>query len=206
MKYPVRKKRGFTLIELVVAISILSGLLVLSIGALARSTASVSTTESVRERTEAARNIVDMISNDFQNIYFADVGFPTNGGGYVTVNNGFSLQTPNNLTIVVKYPNNNNLFVKNYSVVSRDSHNTISLVQGECAGANLMSCVYSDSADLLSTRYAVDQGTNFDAVESEPKILNLTLSIKDVNTTESCTTNRSSCYTLSSKFVAKERL
>lgn len=205
MKYPVKKKSGFTLIELVVAISILSGLLVLSIGALARSTASVSTTESVRERTEAARNIVDMISNDFQNIYFADLNFPTNGGGYVSVNNGFSLQTPNNLTIVVKYPNNNNLFVKNYSVVSRDSHNTISLVQGECAGADLTSCVYSDSADLLSTRYAVDQGTNF-AVEPESKILNLTLSIKDVNTTESCTTNRSSCYTLSSKFVAKERL
>ncbi|MEX1052200.1 MAG: type II secretion system protein [Patescibacteria group bacterium] len=67
-----RKKRGgFTLIELLVAVSIFSGIIVLTLGAFARSANSSLKSSAVRERTEAARTVVDRIGNDTQYLYVA---------------------------------------------------------------------------------------------------------------------------------------
>jgi len=62
-------KKGFSLIELLVAITIFSGVMVLSLGAFARSATSAYKVSASREKTETARRIVDQISNDFQYIY-----------------------------------------------------------------------------------------------------------------------------------------
>lgn len=196
------KRNAFTLIEILVAVSIFSGILILSMGALARSTRSASTVEGVRQKTEAARTVIDQISNDFQYLF--------QGGSYmsglatvVPLPTGFQVSGVNQvLDVMVRYPNNAAVFHRRYELAEISGRNTITVQQESCGNTGV--CVARSIAggtDLISERYELNDNSSFSA---SGDILTATIVVKELGS--KCTTvDSSACYTLKSQFVAKTR-
>lgn len=79
-----KRAAGFTLVELLVSVAIFSGIVILALGAFARSADSSLRSSAVRERTEAARTIIDRISGDARYVYTAE---PFTAGANECANN-----------------------------------------------------------------------------------------------------------------------
>ena len=107
-----RRKEGFTLLELLVAVTIFSGLMIVVLGSFSRSAFSLAGVNSLRQRSQAARGVVDTIGNDWQFLYLQNsdrsqsVNFIDNDAGFQNIQyRGFSLSTDNNrLLLLLKYP------------------------------------------------------------------------------------------------------
>lgn len=106
-------KNGFTLLELLIAVAIFSGLAVLALGIFARSASSSLKTNESRARTEIARTVVDQISSDLRYAYldeeiqgiYSPASFPCRvaSGRDSIIVRGFDF-TSDCLAIVAKYP------------------------------------------------------------------------------------------------------
>ncbi len=173
----VGKKRGFTLIELLVAVSIFSGIIVLTLGAFARSASSSQKSSAIRERTEAARTIVDRIGNDVQYLY-------TDQPFMATTNECNSSTTPvqalglyfnesSCLFLVLEYPDSAELVAKRYlrtnRLIGNVVYKTLSLEESrECRiEAGALSCDDRDTSRLgtiIGEKYLL-------ASENEPSYL-----------------------------------
>lgn len=180
-----RIRPGFTLIELLIAIVIFSGVMILSIATFARSATSSYKVSAVREKTEAARRIVDQISNDFQYIYApqpksgdGDVGkfndspnhicAPT---GNVTVK-GFCVDG-NNIELLLKYPGDSTFVKKIYrfeNIAGADSKITVQEERGctfnlnadgtTAANRQLQNCIAGTQRDVIDiNKYSIDNQT-----------------------------------------------
>jgi len=134
----VRAKAGYTLIEMLVSVSIFSGLLIIVLGAIASSSSSSARVGLLRTKNQAARSLIDQISTDFRfirnNDSFRVNGFgpppaPTNcGSGQDNcVIRGFSVGADGNEAILMLHlPNDpaNQYVLKLYSIQKRGSDPT----------------------------------------------------------------------------------
>jgi prepilin-type N-terminal cleavage/methylation domain-containing protein len=143
-------RRAFTLIELLVAVAIFSGIIVLALGAFARSANSSIKSSAIRERTEAARTVVDRIGNDIQYLYTdqpfqAGINECNNSTGPVQAR-GFFFDESDCLFMVLQYPDSAQLAIKRYGRLDRAVgsavYDTLFLEEArECQiNAGLLSC------------------------------------------------------------------
>jgi len=213
------KSKAFTLIELLVAVSIFSGVVVLTLGAFARSSDSTIRSNIVREKTEAARSVVDRIGSDFEYIY-GDTEFFPNANDNCTEadDNQFGyIFTETCLFLVLRYPytQTNELVAHRYRTFEDK------VLLAEWSGCQIVSQVLTCSSNpntessLLGDKYIFDDDTVFfggllssEAVfaNEQPRI-DVTVTIKpdDIeNRGYSCvsaTTPNPNCYTIRTSFV-----
>jgi len=211
--------KGFTLIELLVAVSIFSGVVVLTLGAFARSADSSVRSGAVREKTEAARSVVDRIGSDAEYI-FSDREFNSTAETCAALGqrqHGYSF-SDSCLFLVLKYPGTDErdeLVTHRY----RQSGNEI-LFQEE-SGCSISQTTYEISCDetassesnLLGQKYIFDADTTFIGgllsstaqTNNEQPRIDVTVAIKPndtVNQNSSCVSgNNTECYTIRTSFV-----
>lgn len=65
------RKAGFSLLEMLIAVTIFSGLIILVVATFARSAGSSARVTVLREKTAAAQQVVDQLTTDFRFIYTA---------------------------------------------------------------------------------------------------------------------------------------
>lgn len=167
------KKPGYTLIEMLITITIFSGLLVLVLGSFASTSSSSAKVNTLRNKSQAARKIVDQITNDFR---FVDVNQKfkesSNFGDCEPLDpiqpgsclyGGF-LMNADRLLMVMKYPNDINLVVKEYNLSLVSERMTITLKESRDCTISLvgsqLSCPNSSSSavtDILSDKYVVSK-------------------------------------------------
>lgn len=164
-RFTPSKVKGFTLIELLVAVAIFSGLMLVVLGSLSRSSLTLASVNGLRERSQAARQIVDQISNDWQYVYNRDlkIKFPAKSD-ILDIENGYYTDTnKGKLIMVLKYPRQDELTVKYYHLrpVSTIPHS------GEfrkgCKNADTLdisagcdTVIYTGLHPLLSARFGLD--------------------------------------------------
>ena len=181
--------KGFTLIEMLVAVTIFSGLIILAIGTFARSAISAEKTDALRSKTEAARSVIDQISNDFRYV---------NGNDFVINSN------TNQLSLTIKFPDGT------YSKkIYRYVNSTIQVAEQRC-GNDPVSCQSpSTFVTLLDPSYVVVNPTTLRQIFSGANstantqgYLTLDLTIKTtgsgpaVTDIDHCSTDPGVCYQL----------
>lgn len=103
------KRPGYTLLEMMVSVLIFSGLIILAIAAFARSASSGTRSNSVRVKVEAARSVIDQLTNDFHYVDTVDqvASFKTTCGGtsepFIGLRLGGSLGC-DEAELLLKYP------------------------------------------------------------------------------------------------------
>ncbi|OGD63930.1 hypothetical protein A3A71_01945 [Candidatus Berkelbacteria bacterium RIFCSPLOWO2_01_FULL_50_28] len=159
----VIKKSGYTLLEMLVAVTIFSGLLIIVLGSVASSSSSAARTSVLREKTEAARSLIDQVSNDFRYIYTDTSTGDTNGGPTFT---GYYFTT-NGMVMLLKFPSTSSTeFVrKEYSVKTIDNRLTLAVDENRSCelrgNNNNVHCDPNGRAgerDLLSGQFALNGG------------------------------------------------
>lgn len=179
-----KRKKAFTLLELLVAVAIFAGIAVLTLGIFARTAASSAKTNKSRQRTEAVRNLVDKISNDFRYIYL-DKKIANRNLAPINscLSNSQILATPHLLgyqftgsdstsclEMVLKYPGSNTLTWKKYflransavvpprtSVYVQELRNcSVNITSSflECPGST------PNDQELLNSRYQLEPAAN----------------------------------------------
>ncbi len=108
-----RRRPGYTLLELLISIAIFAGVMVLALGAFARSANSSAKSNLVREKSEAARSLIDQISNDFR--YIDKTSKPQGCSASFCINPLVSGLGQNSVRMSIKYPNQLNI-MKTYFV------------------------------------------------------------------------------------------
>lgn len=211
-----KKRSGFTLIELLVSVTIFSGLVILAIGAFARSAISAEKTDALREKTSAARSIVDQIGNDFRYIYTD----PSTQKEAIELFDGGT-----KAIMVIKYPDNS--FAKReYYYNSGDSPASVTF--GELRCSNFDTCndpnnTPTSYSNILSEKYRILPPTPekplFDAAYTQAKTsttdaikgyLSIDLSIVPASssvemidgTDHGCSTEPGDCYQLQTTFTS----
>ncbi|HUD21136.1 MAG TPA: type II secretion system protein [Candidatus Saccharimonadales bacterium] len=182
-------KKGFTLIELLVAVTIFSGLIILAIGAFARSAISAEKTDALRSKTEAARAVMDQVSNDFR---------------YVYANNYTIDSSANSLSLTIKFPD------ATYSKkIYRYANDTIQVAEQRCNTDPVNCQLPSNFTALLGSAYDVVSptvarpifsGANSTATTQGYLSLDLTIKAKDSGATitdvDHCSVDPGVCYQL----------
>lgn len=172
-----RTQPAYTLLELLIAVSIFSALIILCVGIFARTVSSSVKANVSRQKTEAARSVVDQISNDFRYVASAQTPpdcaratnpippNPSNGTW-----RGFCVDNINDaLYMLLKYPGDVTYTAKSYTVPSVSSTSvTLSLAQTRgCSlpndpyapnDARFVPCTTSPSnqPNVLSSAYELD--------------------------------------------------
>lgn len=211
--------KGFTLIELLVAVSIFSGVVVLTLGAFARSADSSVRSGVIREKTEAARSIVDRIGSDVEYI-FSDKEFNSTTATCAALGQrqfGYSF-SDSCLFLVMKYPGtaDNELVTHRY----RQSGNEVFFqeesgcsISGSPTHEITCSEPASGESGLLGQKYVFDADTTFIGgilsssaeTNNEQPRLDVTVTIKpndQVNLNSSCVSvANAECYTIKTSFV-----
>jgi prepilin-type N-terminal cleavage/methylation domain-containing protein len=222
MKTTSLKQRGFTLLEILIAVTIFSGIIILAMGAFARSADSSVRSSAVRQKSEAARSIVDQVSNDFRYLY-TDTSLIVNqdasradgcylpGGSVSTSIKGFRINSLLNcVEMILHYPRSTNLVKKVYKQENLGGHLTLTLQeQRDCTNnGGILACPEPSSPqDLLSEKFVLNQdatifsGNDFLASESGPVVtspfLEMAVSIKRADSAaQSCSEDVSLCYTI----------
>jgi prepilin-type N-terminal cleavage/methylation domain-containing protein len=99
---------GFTFIEMLVAVTIFSGLLILALATFSRSIASSNKVSVLRQKSETARSVIDQITTDFNFVYKdKQVTDKTNGNFQFTGYYFWPLTHPipvSGIVMVLKYP------------------------------------------------------------------------------------------------------
>lgn len=158
-----RQNRAYTLIEMLISVTIFSGLLIIVLGTVATSSSSSAKVSILREKSQAARTLIDQISNDLRyvdtDIYLID---PDGNRNF-----GYSLNPNNNLLVLaIRLPNTteNELVRKEYSIKQFNDRLTLTLIEWRgCKNDGLLcdGASKSKETDLLSSAYALDQTTTF---------------------------------------------
>lgn len=214
------RRQGFTLLELLVSVAIFSGLAVLTIGIFARSAISSLKSGASRERTEAARSVVDRINSDLRYVYTDEevtnpVGDPNCvGAGTVFMGYDFSpVSSPRCVKMILKIPRQ---FGYTYKIYSVEPDGMVLLTERRgctLTPAKVLDCAAGTRADnlsILNDKYRVElvgPTSVFDGINpSEARTgtppttpyLKTALTIKPADLTAACAPdNKSKCYTVS---------
>jgi prepilin-type N-terminal cleavage/methylation domain-containing protein len=214
------KRKAFTLIELLVAVSIFSGVVVLTLGAFARSADSSIRSSLIREKTEAARTVVDRIGSDMEYI-FPDREFNSTSDTCASLGQrqfGYSF-SDSCLFLVLKYPGaseSNELVTHRY----RQSGNEVYFQEeSRCSisgsPAYAITCLNeaTTESNLLGQKYIFDADTQFIGgilsssaqTNNEQPRVDVTVTVKpndQVNLNTSCVSGGNpECYTIKTSFV-----
>jgi prepilin-type N-terminal cleavage/methylation domain-containing protein len=149
-------KKAFTLIEMLVAVSIFSGIVILALGSFARSISSSAKVSLQRERTQAIRSVVDRISTDLQYAYKGTTHISANTPYDIV--GGIYQKDVNQLELVLKYPDGQ--FVhRMYAVDVVNSRRTVLLREdrSNCTAGTCSDVAGLASSDLLATKYQIIQ-------------------------------------------------
>jgi len=106
------RKGGYTLLELLISVSIFSGLVILILGTFVRSTSSSAQVSVLREKSEVARSLMSQVKNDFHYVYMTDFKDTSNGPTY----RGYHVGA-DQLIMLLRFPNgtDNQLVRKEYT-------------------------------------------------------------------------------------------
>jgi len=204
-------KKAFTLIELLIAVSIFSGIVVLALGAFARSANSSLKSAQIRERTEAARTLVDRISNDLQYVYL-DENFTA--GTQECATSGIQAKglyfNSGCLFMLIKLPTETNLIAKKYSVTS--SALELSETRDCTLNSGAITCpngTYTVPSKISSDKFKLQDtvslflGINPYSAElnNTTPIVRVSVTVSEVGFAGNCSNEPSQCYTIKSSFV-----
>lgn len=211
-----RASRGYTLIEMLISVTILAGLLIIVLGTVAASSNSSAKVGTLREKTEVARTLIDQISNDFSYVDTRAI-FTENG---TTDYRGY-FQDSERLILVLHLPKTDattQLVKKDYQIVIEQPQQraTLKLTESRACKIETKTLVCSQptapqSIDLLPGSYALSQeskpyessfgGINiFNALARTPAIspyITLAFTLKPVEMTANCGTEAGACYKVS---------
>lgn len=163
-----RQQPGYTLIELLVAITIFSAVMIISIATFARSATSAVRSNALRERTEATRALVDQISND---THYVDTSTLVTQEGETPANyKGFGNLDINPLNsqkfvLVLRYPGEaaTDLVRKVYEVKEQDGQMTLLVRENRGCRIDVgkLTCVspplgQEEPQNLLSNKFSLD--------------------------------------------------
>lgn len=211
IQYP--KRAGFTLLELLVAITIFSGMIILAFGAFARTANSAAQSNTVRERTEAARSLIDQISTDFRYVVETETPAGCLAPPQVPVGGvwkGFCLnpvsQALNSVHLLIQYPNETTFVGKTYFVTTVGSNFTVQVAeQRDCVSANDCAATIVGAKTSLTTTYVLDDQNVFSGQAQTPLgdgFLRLSLTIKPAGTAAKCNQiSTGSCYKITTTLV-----
>jgi len=117
--------RGYTLIEMLISVAIFSALIIIVLATVSSSSSSSARVNSLREKTEATRSVVDQISSDFRYIYTEKTVTDVEGelffSGYYIDGNGETL------VLLMKLPGQSELVRKKYALTRQNGRWTITL-------------------------------------------------------------------------------
>lgn len=215
--------RGFTLLELLIAVAIFSGLAVLALGIFARSASSSLKTAESRARTEVTRSIVDRITSDLRltdstqtltNVH--EQVSPACKSGAISIEvKGYDFQE-NCLVMVLNFPSDpeGEYVWKMYertadsgAIIAREKRGCTAVSRG---GQLRLSCPQNSggSSELIGAES--DQFTSEDLsftglnplqAETERTVtipfLQMSLTIKPKGLAQTCIESSSQCYTVS---------
>ncbi len=168
MKIGLTKQPGYTLLELMVSVLIFSGIIVLAIAAFARSANSSLKSNTVRNQVQAARAVIDQLTNDLHYIDMTDqaTSFHSSCGANATQFIGVRL-SPNlscdEAELLIKYPGatgTNDLVWRLYAAQTLNSRPSVYVyeLRGCSVASKIISCpgVVGTPSDLLSSGYVAD--------------------------------------------------
>jgi len=221
----LKARPGFTLLEMLVAVTIFSGIVILALGTFARSISSSAKVAVQREKTEALRSVVDQISSDLRYTYNGNVAI---SGGAVpyTIANGVYQRNTNELELIIQYPGAttaqlvHRLYRYEQNQVSYNGQTVtrISLYLREARACNAASGCSDISAaaesDLVSSKYSLIELSPSLSFQITPKssavtgLVKIKMAIKpteatNVTTLASCSTATVGvCYNLETAVVS----
>ena len=152
---------GYTLIEMLISVTIFSGLLIIVLGTVATSSSSSAKVGILREKSQAARALIDQISSDLRYVDLT-VQFEDEERNY----QGFSIDSSRTrLILALLLPHEDKdfgLIRKEYRIERFQGHRTLTLKEGRgCKRAESLEfdeCDQKSSkTDLLSTAYSLNQ-------------------------------------------------
>lgn len=154
----LRSRPGYTLLELLVSIAIFSGVMIMALGAFARSANSTAVSNVSREKAEAARSLIDQISNDFRYISTdaAPPGCPAASKGFC-VNPAAFVSVPSSVSMLLKFPGQDTYVVKSYYVTN--SPHTVRQIESrgcQLAALNLCQPLVANSNTILDSKYLLE--------------------------------------------------
>jgi len=160
-------KSGFTLLELLIAVTIFSGLIIIVLGSFARSAGSTAKTALLREKNQAARGLIDQVTTDFEFIDTTNQVMDTDG---TTAFRGFTISNGgDDLIMLLHYPTApvGQYVRKEYSIKTlANDANRLTLVVNEHRECSLvgsqLTCAgpITGGGDLLNSRYALNNDAN----------------------------------------------
>jgi type II secretory pathway pseudopilin PulG len=217
-----KKRKSFTLLELLVAVAIFSGLAILTLGIFARSAASSLKSGETRRRTEVARSVIDRITNDLRYVYLNEQITNEQGQGNCVQAGGEFVGydfSDSCLKIVLKYPRSTDYVYKVFNIeptgdITLKEHRGCTVrTQGN---SRVLSCAESSPAvSILSNGYKVETGligipffsgsNPKDASAPTPPtvphspFIRLSFTFKPIDITAICTSAevRAKCYSVS---------
>lgn len=217
-------KRGFTLLELLIAVAIFSGLAILTLGIFARSASTSLKTNDSRQRTQFARQIIDLISKDLRLVYrggqLQDVysQSTTSCDSRNPTVEGYDF-TDRCIVMVLRYPNDpQNQFVwKMY--MQNEENGAVSVlekrgctIESEGARGNALACPNSSAipSELVGSetdQFTTEVGSQLftglspmraQAINPSPvPFVKMAITIKPKDLQELCAQSPSQCYTVS---------
>ncbi|MEK7202527.1 MAG: type II secretion system protein [Patescibacteria group bacterium] len=208
-----RASRGYTLIEMLISVTIFSGLLIIVLGTVASSSSSSAKVSLLRDKSQAARSLIDQISNDLRyvdltaNLNNEDQGFLIDRSARTSLTMALLLPGKDKDTGLIR---------KEYKIEQQFNNRlTLTLKEGRgCKRAGYLAfsaCDQeSEKTDLLSSAYTLGQETGFsselsglnvlEAEQQTPPIspfVSMTFSLKPVGLTTSCSLDPGTCYKVS---------
>lgn len=214
----LKKTGGYTLIEMLISITIFSGLLIIVLGVVATSSSSSAKVSVLREKSQAARALIDQISNDLR---YVDNGVEFKDGN--DTYKGFVLAetSKNRLVLALHLPNadpNFPLVRKEYIIQTFNNHLTLTLLENRKCKVKpdlIWDCdtgLQSLTTDLLSTAYSLNNETNnfpsefsgllvtaAETAKVSPYV-SIDLTIKPIDLTSNCSdADSGTCYKVSTK-------
>jgi len=157
------KLKGYTLIEMLISVTIFSGLLIIVLGVVATSSSSSAKVSVLREKSQATRTLIDQISNDLRYVDLT-ANLDANNKGFIV-----DTSARTRLIMAILLPGADKdigLVRKEYVIEQFNDHWTLTLREGrECKRAYFLTfdgpngCnKKSDKTDLLTSAYSLNQG------------------------------------------------
>lgn len=213
--WPGLVRPAYTLIEMLISVTIFSGLLIIVLGTVASSSGSSAKVSLLRDKSQSARSLIDQISNDLR---YADTTaeFKEDGVNY----RGYVIKSSKaSLVIALRLPNadpNWPLVRKEYTIDEVGNRLTLRLLEKrKCKITNLLAwncdpALQSEVTDLLSSAYTLGQETGYSselsglnvitAEQQTPPIspfVSMVFTLIPVGLTTSCSLDPGTCYKVS---------
>lgn len=209
-----QERAGFTLLEVLISITIFSGIMILAMAAFARTATSSNAASVLRNKTEAVRSVVDRISTDFHYLSINQDAQYCTPSASCSAYRGYLLNPVagvNSLVLALRYPGDQ--YVRKTYTVSGGSVTTLTVLEERGCAADFTSCSNSGSSQaVLDGKYQLDANDTpvFDGRPYrygdnglQTGYVRLTITIKPVDMTGTCAASPTSCYTVSTTLVPR---